>query len=82
VYRLEGLAVVVDESKTSEESSEANAAAGDITVRGDELKEVEHLQKIVEVLETEHLDDHADLVKEHVRSIVAKQLNELDGFDR
>jgi hypothetical protein len=54
----------------------------DLTVRGDELEDAGKLQKVAEVLEDNHMDEQADAVKKHVRHIVAKELNELDGFDR
>ena len=53
-----------------------------MTGRGDELKEAGKLQKVAKVLEANHLDKEAEVVKEHVRHAVAKELNELDGFDR
>ncbi|MBU6451657.1 MAG: hypothetical protein KGS72_07775 [Cyanobacteria bacterium REEB67] len=54
----------------------------DLTVRGDELKDAGKLQKAAQVLEDNDMDEQADAVKKQVRQIVAKELNELDGFDR
>jgi len=83
IYCLEGLAVVVDEGKTNDAEEERKPSADDaLTGRGDELDDVQKLQKVAEALETKHLDEQASIVKDHVRAIVAKQLNEFDGFDR
>jgi hypothetical protein len=85
VHRLEGLVVIVDEggeAAAAKVKDKAVAGEGEMTARGDELETAEKLQRVAEVLETKHLDDEANLVKEHVRDIVAKQLNEFDGFDR
>ncbi len=84
VHRLEGLVVVVDESAgtTTTEVSKTSTEEGEITARGDELETVEKLHKVAEILETKHLDEEAHIVKEHMKELVAKQLNEFDGFDR
>ena len=83
VHCLEGLVVVMDETTIDNETLQLKSPAkGDLTGRGDELKDAGKLLKVAEVLQAEHLDEQADLVKEHVRTMVAKELNDLDGFDR
>jgi GTPase involved in cell partitioning and DNA repair len=83
VHRLEGLIVVIDESKTDVEAAQSTRhAQGELTARGDELEDAGKLLKVAKELETNHMDSEADCVKEHVRDLVAKQLNEFDGFDR
>jgi hypothetical protein len=81
VHRLEGLVVVIDESTTDVETAHG-PAHGELTARGDELEDAGKLLKVAKELETKHMDAEADCVKEHVRDLVAKQLNEFDGFDR
>jgi hypothetical protein len=53
-----------------------------VTARGDELKKAEKLNAKAEQLE--HAQDHeaAELAKKKARKIVAKELNEMDGFPR
>jgi|GEM_PF-4378854 len=82
VHCLEGLIVVVHEEKQLTPQTDGCASEGDVTVRGDELKEAAKLQHVAEKLEGEHMDQEAQIVKDHVRDMVAKQLNEFDGFDR
>jgi len=55
---------------------------GDLTVRGDELEKVEQLQQAAEELDCQNKEQQANAVKSQMRGMVAKQLNELDGFDR
>jgi len=82
VHCLDGLIVVLHEEKPITPATEGCAEEGDLTVRGDELKEAAKLQHVAEKLEGEHMDQEAQIVKDHVRDMVAKQLNEFDGFDR
>jgi hypothetical protein len=58
------------------------AAEPMVTARGDELLKAEKLNHRAEVLEQEHDHEAAKLVKKKARKIVAKELNEMDGFPR
>ncbi len=59
-----------------------SSCEGDLTVRGDEFEKVDQLQDTAEKLEGQNKEHEADAVKLQMRGMVAKQLNELDGFDR
>ena len=58
------------------------AAEPMITARGDELWEAEKLNHKAEILEQEHDHEAAKQVKKKARKVVAKELNEMDGFPR
>jgi hypothetical protein len=82
VHCLDGLVVVVPEDKKTAAANASGESTPAVTGRGDELKEAGKLQKVAQALENKHMDEEAAVVKDHVRHIVAKELNELDGFDR
>jgi hypothetical protein len=53
-----------------------------VTARGDELKKAEKLNAKAEMLEQANDHEAAEQVKNKARKIVAKELNEMDGFPR
>jgi len=53
-----------------------------VTARGDELKPAKKLYDLAADLEKQAQDEMAAKFRNEARSIVAKELNELDGFDR
>ena len=55
---------------------------GAVTARGDELERAQQLELMVASLEANDRYGDAEVLKEKVVAAVAKQLNELDGFDR
>ena len=58
------------------------AAETMVTARGDELMKAGKLNEKAEVLEQEHNHQAAQIAKKKARKIVAKELNEMDGFPR
>ncbi|MBN9396091.1 MAG: hypothetical protein J0H83_12660 [Candidatus Melainabacteria bacterium] len=61
---------------------EAMFENGTVTARGDELERAQQLELMVASLEASDRYGDAEVLKEKVVAAVAKQLNELDGFDR
>lgn len=53
-----------------------------VTARGDELKKAEKLSATATKLEKQDEHEAAEEAKEKARNIVAKELNEMDGFPR
>lgn len=53
-----------------------------MTARGDELKKAEKLNEQAEELENANNHEAAVQAKDKARTIVAKELNEMDGFPR
>ena len=53
-----------------------------VTARGDEFKKAEKLNAKAEKLEKQYDHEAAEEVKKKARKIVAKELNEMDGFPR
>ncbi len=53
-----------------------------VTARGDELKKAEKLNAKAEKLEQANNHEAAEEVKNKARKIVARELNEMDGFPR
>jgi hypothetical protein len=82
LHCLDELVIAVEETRAGEGAADCRWDTGDLAVRGDELQGAERLNKVAQLLAEQHMNKKADLVKEHVRAIVAKQLNEFDGFDR
>lgn len=67
--------------KLSLSSSSKSSSEPVVTARGDELKKAEKLNAKAEEL-AEQNDPQAKEVKKKARKIVAKELNEMDGFPR
>lgn len=53
-----------------------------VTARGDELKPAQKLYALAADLESQAQREMATKFRNKARSMVAKELNELDGFDR
>jgi hypothetical protein len=64
------------------EAAAGGQIEGEATARGDEFEKVDKLQNAANELESKNKGKEAEAVKDQVRTIVAKELNELDGFDR
>jgi len=58
------------------------STSGVTTARGDEFAKIDQLQNAAEELEGQNKVQEAKAVKSQMRVMVAKELNELDGFDR
>jgi len=55
---------------------------GSITARGDELHKAHELNEIAHSLKQQHEYCSAEALKKEVHTMVAKELNQIDGFDR
>ncbi|MBY0358250.1 MAG: hypothetical protein K2W82_09640 [Candidatus Obscuribacterales bacterium] len=78
---LERFDKLIDQLK-AECPCETNITGTDHTVKGDEFEKAEALKKQGAWLEEHHQPVKAQAVQNQARKIVAKQLNEIDGFDR
>lgn len=87
--KVKELEAQLEKNSTSCESAAGNPESdcngkveGEATARGDEFEKVDKLQTAAIELESKNKGKEAEVVKDHMRTMVAKELNELDGFDR
>ena len=79
----DGVLVIMEQAQgIANTPAEAFVGTGKVTGRGDELALAGRLHKLAECLEEKHMDRVASQVSAYARELVAKQLNEFDGFDR
>lgn len=79
---LERFDKLIDQLKAECPCETKLANGTDHTVKGDEFEKAEELKKHGAWLEEHHQPLKAQAVQNQARKIVAKQLNEIDGFDR